>query len=198
MLLPKSFLGSPSDQHLCFLWIIIHKKQHRTDNKNTSNGNTANSLCLISRNSPTLTQIPNGGSQSMTPRQEAWCYTPQPAVTGLAGTGLARWPSPWLIPMGENNPPRAEEIKKACRTLEPESCIRPVPPCTGDTSQCYFPLVNYFLSPSSVKHIPSSSQLCKDFWCVAGTVRKVGLKFLSEYKSRKKNTSKRLKRHLAY
>lgn len=67
MLLPKSFLGSPSDQHLCFLWIITNRKQHRTNNKNISAGNTVNSLWLVSRNSPALTQTPNGSSQSMTP-----------------------------------------------------------------------------------------------------------------------------------
>lgn len=83
MLLPKSFLGSPSDQHLCFLWIIIHKKQHRPNNKNTSAGNPVNSLCLASSNAPALTQTPNGSSQPTTPRQEAWCCTPQPAMTGL-------------------------------------------------------------------------------------------------------------------
>lgn len=150
MLLPKSFLGSPSDQHLCFLWIIIHKKQHRPNNKNTSAGNTVNSLCLASSNSPAPTQTPNGNSQSTTPRQEAWCYSPQPAMTGLTATGLAGKWSPWLIFMGENNSPKSEEVKKACRSLEAVVCICAVPPRTGDTS-LLFPSCEWL----------SSLQLCK-------------------------------------
>jgi len=76
MLLPKGFLGSPSDQHLCFLCVIIHKKQHKTGNKSAPTVSTVSSVCLTSRNMLALSQTLTGGSQHMAPKQGAGCYTP--------------------------------------------------------------------------------------------------------------------------
>lgn len=152
MLLPKGFLGSPSDQHLCFLWVIIYKKQHKSDNKSTPLGNTVSPLCLTSRNMLALTQTLNGGSRPMTSQQEAWVL---PSVASSSRFGWYR--ACRLTISTVNLHGRKWSIKswRGQKNLQDSEArwhaVCPAPPCVGDTSQCYFPLMSHFPSPSSIK-----------------------------------------------